>query len=159
MTIAIVKDGQFLHTTNEPYLRDSQGTLRKVEKDIAEGWYEFIPARNEAPEGKKPQGTTFVVDTQAGTVTESFVYVDLTAEEIKNLNNAPLLAQIDNLEKNALLPRVTREFMKVAYLYTAAQQGITEAQLLDPQSPAYSVAFEKLTAFDSSIAVLRAKLI
>jgi hypothetical protein len=95
--IAIVENGVITGTKREgQYVRDSQGLMRKIEKDISEGWYEFIPARDEAPEGKKAQGTTFVVGD--GVVTESFLYVDKTQTELDKEANTLVLAQIHALE-------------------------------------------------------------
>lgn len=154
MTIAIVKNGVFLHTTNEPYIRTEDGFLRpaKVDKDL--GFYEFIPARNEATATQKAQGTTFQVGD--GVVTETFLYVEKTPEEIKTETNAKLDAQIDALERQAILPRITRDMHRMVTLQAAAGQGITEADLLSEGNPAYSPGYARFYAFDAEIALLRA---
>jgi len=155
MTIAIVKNGQFLHTTNEPYIRTEDGFLRpaKVDKDL--GFYEFIPARNEASPTQKAQGTTFSVSD--GVVTESFIYVDKTPEEIKTETNTKLNDQIDALERQQLLPRITRDMHRMVTLQAAAAQGITEAQLLDENDSAFSPGYKRFYDFDAQIASLRAQ--
>jgi hypothetical protein len=100
MYYAIVKDGAVVRTLVGEYLRDSKGELRKIEKDIAEGWYEFIPAVQNVPEVQKISGTQVTVDDTAGTVTESFLYVDLTAEEKAAIRNPRLKAIRDELTEN-----------------------------------------------------------
>lgn len=66
--------------------------------------------------------------------------------------------EIDAMEKATLMPRATREFMLVLYAMQAATAGITVAQLLDAQNPAYSPAYARLSALDTEIAALRALL-
>lgn len=160
MTIAIVDlaTGQFLHTKqNGIPVRDSNGVLRPYTVDKAEGWYEFISASNQPPAGQKAQGTTFSVDHDNGTVTESFIYVDMTPEEIKNSINGPIDAQIEALERQVLLPRITRDMHKMVTLQAAAGLGITEAELLDENSPHYSPGYAKFRLFDDQLAALRAQ--
>lgn len=157
MTIAIVKDGQFLHTKPEEMVRDSNGVMRMRCVDISEGWYEFIPARNEASPTQKAQGTVFTVGN--GTVTESFLYVDKTVEEIKTETNSKLDAQIDSLERQQLLPRITRDMHVMVTLQAATAQGLTEANLLDELHPAYSPGYARFKAFDSEVASLRSQRI
>ena len=182
MQIAIVANGQFLHTKPAGQMvRDSQGVMRPRVVDKAEGWYEFIPARDESgavayqaataetpevlavPKTRKAQGTTFTVDDVAGMVTESFLYVDLTADEIKAANNTPLLAQIAALELQQLMPRATREYMRATYLAAAVAQGVSEAQLRqkpteEVPNPLYSIAYDKLATFDDTLTALRSEL-
>ena len=79
-------------------------------------------------------------------------------EQVDAAWNSKIQGQIDALEQPQLLPRVTREFMRGAYLEKALAVGLTEQQLLDPQSPAYSLAYSKLHAFDTTIASLRSQL-
>jgi len=157
MTIAIVKDGQFLHTTNEPYIRTEDGFLRPAKVDKELGFYEFIPARNEATPTQKAQGTVFSVGD--GTVTETFLYIEKSAEEIKAETNSALDAQIDALERQQLLPRITRDMHRMVTLKEAAAQGITEAQLLDENDPAFSPGYKRFYDFDAIIAALRAQRI
>lgn len=162
MTIAIVKDGEFRHTTNAPVV-NIDGINRRTDGPLLArktlGMYDFIPARLDPPVGKKALGTTFLVDHDAGTVTERFIYIDMTQAEIKDATNTPLDQQIDALERQQLLPRITRDMHKMATLKAAEELGITEAQLLDEHSPHYSPGYARFHAFDSQIAALRAQRI
>lgn len=79
-------------------------------------------------------------------------------EQIDAAFNSKVQSQIDSMEQSQLLPRVAREFMKGFYLEKATSVGLTEQQLLDPNSPAYSLAYSKLHTFDSTIASLRSQL-
>jgi hypothetical protein len=56
---------------------------------------------------------------------------------------------IDGLEREQLLPRITREFMLLQYVNVALAQGV------DPNT---NVAYVKLLAFNDKIAALRAQL-
>ena len=67
-------------------------------------------------------------------------------------------AEIDSLERQALMPRATREFMLQMYSTTAAGQGISTPQLIDPNDTHYSPGFAKLSALDLQIKQLRARL-
>ena len=162
MTIAIVENGVFKHTiASGKMVRDSKGVMRPRAKDISEGWYEFIPARNAAPAGQKAQGTTFTVDDVAGTVTESFLYVDLTAEEMQTNNNDPLLSQIAALETQQLLPRIVRDLAKKSLAEDAVTAGITLDDLYASAAngtPA-GIAYKKFKDFDDQIKALRERLI
>ena len=87
---------------------------------------------------------------------------EATDEEVAaweaELSKPNYAAEIDSLERQALMPRATREFMLLQYVALAAAQSVTEAQLLDTTNPAYSPAFAKLSALDLQIKALRAKL-
>lgn len=58
-------------------------------------------------------------------------------------------AEIDQLERDSLLPRVTREFMLLSFATTAAGMGV------DPLS---NVAYVKVKELDDRIAALRGSL-
>lgn len=58
-------------------------------------------------------------------------------------------AQIDQLERESLLPRVTREFMLLSFATTAAGMGV------DPMT---NVAYVKVKELDERIAALRSQL-
>lgn len=160
MTIAIVDlaTGQFKHTTNMPVV-EIDGINRRTDSEDRKqyGIFDFIPASGEAPAGKKAQGSTFAVDLAAGTVTETFLYVDMTQEEIKQATNGPLDAQIEALERHQLLPRITRDMHRMVTLQAAAAQGITEADLLDENHAAFSPGYKRFYDFDAQIAALRAQ--
>ena len=66
-------------------------------------------------------------------------------------------AQIDALERQAMMARLVREDLMMRFLEKAAEVGITEAQLLDPEHPAYSKGYAKMHAFDTQIKALRAQ--
>lgn len=58
-------------------------------------------------------------------------------------------AEIEQLERENLLPRVTREFMLLSFATTAAGMGV---------DPATNVAYVKVKELDERIAALRAQL-
>lgn len=72
--------------------------------------------------------------------------------------NNKVQAQIDALERSAMLPRVVREDLMVRFLAAAEGQGLTSAQLLDPNDPAYAPGFAKVHAFNEEIKALRNSL-
>ena len=77
-----------------------------------------------------------------------------SAEQIK----AAALTELTEMEREALMPRVTREFLITATLMQAAQLGISQASPLDPLDPAFSPGFAKMWVFNERTKVLRAKL-
>lgn len=72
--------------------------------------------------------------------------------------NGRVQAQIDALERGAMLPRVVREDLMGRFLTAAVGQGLTETQLLDPLDPAYAPGFAKVYAFNEEIKALRNSL-
>lgn len=68
------------------------------------------------------------------------------------------LAELKEMEREALMPRVTREFLIAATLMQAAQLGISQASMLDPLDPAFSPGFAKMWAFNQKTIELRKKL-
>lgn len=95
---------------------------------------------------------------------DSFAYllpedsVPITDEEAEAIRIAALpvvdpkviiQAQIDELERTQLLPRITREFMLLQFAAVAAQQGV------DPMT---NIAYVKLKEFDDQVSALRAQL-
>lgn len=93
---------------------------------------------------------------EVNVLTGEHLVFDLTPEEIAALP-APVAidpkiaiqAQIDELERTQLLPRISREFMLLQFASVATQQGV------DPMT---NIAFSRLKAFDDQVAALRAKL-
>lgn len=69
-----------------------------------------------------------------------------------------VLAELNEMEREALMPRVTREFMITATLMQAAQLGISQTSLLDSIDPAFSPGFKKMWDFNQKTIALRAKL-
>jgi hypothetical protein len=63
-------------------------------------------------------------------------------------------AQILALERENMMPRITREFMLLDAVAKAAAQGITEPQLY-----AGMFAYRKLKDFDMQIAALRSQIV
>ncbi len=61
-------------------------------------------------------------------------------------------ADIDALERAALMPRVTRESLLIIMVNTAAGMGLTEPQLY-----AANVGYSRLKDFDAAIVTLRAQ--
>lgn len=77
------------------------------------------------------------------------VNVPKSPEQIAQMEKAQVQAQIDALEFNAMLPRVTREFMLTAFAAQAAAAGV------DPMT---NFGYKKVKELDDQIAALRAKL-
>lgn len=71
---------------------------------------------------------------------------------------AEALAELVEMEKVELMPRVTREFLITATLIQAAQLGISQASILDPLDPAFSPGFKKMWDFNQKTIELRKKL-
>lgn len=71
--------------------------------------------------------------------------------------NAGKNAQIDAIERQTLVSRPVREFMLTLFKAQAAAAGVTEANLLDPQHPAYSPAYKKVWDCNEDIKALRAQ--
>jgi hypothetical protein len=63
-------------------------------------------------------------------------------------------AQILSLERENMMPRITREFMLLDAVAKAAAQGITEPQLY-----AGMFAYRKLKDFDVQIAAMRSQIV
>lgn len=70
----------------------------------------------------------------------------------KDLHNADIDAQIDTLERGALLPRGVREFILPSMVKIGTDLGLTEEQLY-AQQPGY----KRLKDFDDQIKALRAQ--
>lgn len=68
------------------------------------------------------------------------------------------LSELTEMEREALMPRVTREFLITATLMQATQLGISHASLLDPLDPAFSPGFKKMWDFNQKTIELRKKL-
>jgi len=83
-----------------------------------------------------------------------------TAEQIEAARIAGIDAQILALEKQAIeqgLIRTIIDDLLIRSLTIAAQSGVTEAQLLDPNGEHYSKAFDKVHANAAARAALRAQ--
>lgn len=165
MKIAIMnmQTGAFLHTATPKrgVVQDANGINRRADEPLAErklwGGYDFVEDRGEAPPGKKHSTTSYAEDHEAGAVTEVRGYRDMTDAELKAANNDPLDARIDALERQQLLPRITRDMHRMVTLREAATMGYTEANLLDPGHQAYSPGYVRFMAFDAEIAALRSQ--
>ena len=66
---------------------------------------------------------------------------------------AVIQEQIDTLERQQLLPRITREGLLITAVTLAASQGVTEAQLY-----ATNIGYHKTKDFDAVIVALRAQM-
>lgn len=119
-------------------------------------------------EGREQFGITEIPDPVRGDdelfynqETDDAPYLVVTPkpdEMVAAQNKAKALAELNALEVANLMPRVTREFMIAATIIQAKALGITEAQLLDANDPAYSPGFKKMWDFNEQTKVLRAKL-
>lgn len=178
MTIAIVDltTGQFKHTTNKPVV-EIDGINRRTDSEDRKqyGIFDFIPASGETPAGKKPQGMTFSVDLDAGVVTETFIYVDMTPDEIKQATNGPLDAQIVALEAQNLYNRGSRtidlsamekEAARQLYGYEIVDGVVRDKQLTPEQTTEIQAAlyagnpgYKRVKDLDDQIAALRAQRI
>jgi hypothetical protein len=79
---------------------------------------------------------------------------DNTPEPADQLPPQDYAAQILSLERENMMPRITREFMLLDAVAKAAAQGITEPQLY-----AGMFAYQKLKDFDMQIAALRSQIV
>jgi hypothetical protein len=109
---ALVKDGSVIRTTNENSFEwngfsYSNASLLSREDRMAAGIYDFVTAQGTPPEGMKAQGTSVVVGD--GVVTESYVYVDTTPEELNVEHNLDIQSRIDAIEASCTPPRRVRE--------------------------------------------------
>ena len=86
-------------------------------------------------------------------------YTKKTDGEVAAERNMALQSQIDDLERNAILPRVTRDMHRMVTLQACAAQGITEQDLLTEGGAHYSPGYARFKAFDDTIAALRAQRI
>ena len=156
MTVAIVKNNLVMKIADGGYYTTDDGYQRPVVIAKEFGFYEYI----ENPPvltNQKVASTSLSIDHVAGVVTKQYVIVDKTQEEIKNETNAKLDAQIDALERQAILPRITRDMHRMVTLQAAAGQGITEADLLSEGNPNYSAGYARFYTFDAEIAALRSQ--
>lgn len=88
------------------------------------------------------------------------IYTRKPEEQIEKARVAKIDEQILALEKQALeqgLIRTIIDDLMIRSLTIAAQSGVTEAQLLDPESEHYSRAYAKVHANAAARAVLRAQ--
>ena len=79
-------------------------------------------------------------------------------EHLAAQHKAKALTELTEMEREALMPRVTREFLIAATLMQATQLGISQASLLDPLDPAFSPGFAKMWDFNQKTIELRKKL-
>lgn len=77
------------------------------------------------------------------------VYTRKSDEQIAQANRAEVQAQIDALEREAMLPRVAREFMLIQFQAVAAAQGV---------DPMENFGYRKVKELDDKINALRASL-
>lgn len=87
-----------------------------------------------------PQGCVQITDEEANAI---------TAAAQATIPGPSIQDQIDTLEREQMLPRITREFMLLQFMNVALAQGI------DPMT---NDAFRKLKEFNDTITALRAKL-
>lgn len=167
MTIVIVNPatGEFIRT--EPSAETVvgfDGLNHRLDEPVddlrAAGIYAFSPDERQPPYGKRESGATFNVDQINGVVTELFIYVDMTPDEIKAETNAEIDAQLLAKERQAIETGALRTVLEVVQgvlLKDAQAAGLTEAQLLDKKGAAYSPAYARLHANSVERDALRAK--
>lgn len=81
------------------------------------------------------------------------VFTRKSDEQIEQARKARIQAQIDAMERDALLARPAREFMLLQMEAIAAGQGVTPEQLREQH-----YGYRKVKEFDETIAALRASL-
>lgn len=111
-----------------------------VDLEIQHPVYGWIPFTARADDPTTSAVFAQAAAGQAGIVAE---YVAPTPDVVR----AEIVAQISALERQAMLPRVTREFM-LAYMEAAAT----------PEQLALNIGYTRVKAFDQQIATLRAQL-
>lgn len=77
----------------------------------------------------------------------------IAARELALNPQGATLRQIDALERQNMIPRVTREALLAYAVFIAQSGGVPEAQLY-----AENIAYRKMKDFDAQIAALRAQL-
>ena len=90
----------------------------------------------------------WVSETLEGSI-RTIVNTPKDPEQIAAMVRAEKQAEIDRLEATSLLPRVTREFMLIAFEAQAAAAGV---------DPTTNFAYTKVKELDDSIKVLRSAL-
>lgn len=90
----------------------------------------------------------YVSETLEGSV-RTIVNTPKDPEQIAIMEKAEKQAEIDRLESTSLLPRVTREFMLIAFEAQAAAANV---------DPATNFAYTKVKELDDQIKALRAQL-
>lgn len=132
------------YTTKENESFDAEILRQELVKAIgADGWY-INTAGNQV---------TFVGE---GFDPEATILAHFAKDRTADKHNAALDAQITALERQQLLPRITRDMHRMVTLQAAAGQGIAEADLLSEGNPNYSAGYARFYAFDAEIAALRA---
>jgi len=112
------------------YFKDTNNALHSLsDEDIANGGEALLP-----------QGCVPISDADA--------------QQIISIDSAPKpltpQQQIDALERESMIPRITREFMLAQAVMTAASQNITPDQLYQA-----NIGYRKLKDLDNQIAALR----
>lgn len=79
--------------------------------------------------------------------------IKIDQSKLAATNAASIQAQIDALEREVILPRVTREFMLANMEAVAASQGVTPEQLR-----ASHYGYRRVKEFDEQIEALRGQL-
>lgn len=92
-----------------------------------------------------PAGCVEITDTEAEQIRQAAIVLPTQNEIIQS--------QIDALEKQTMLPRVTREFMLAQTVITAQMAGVDEPTLYTS-----NVGYRKVKDMDAQIAALRAQL-
>lgn len=101
----------------------------------------------EIPDPQLPEGVTdethYIHTLNAPPYLE---WTEKPQEQLDQLHNSKVQQQIDSEERNAMLPRVTREFMLAAFEAQAAAAGA---------DPMLNVGYARMKELDTKIADLR----
>lgn len=76
----------------------------------------------------------------------TLIVTPIPQEELDRRHNATIQGDIDHMEKEAMLPRVTREFMLAAFEAQAAAAGV---------DPMLNVGYARMKELDTKIADMR----
>jgi len=170
ITKAIVENGALKERTLEETVCINGINYRTDDPDAKQhGVYDYFYEVANPPVGKKAVPNR-VIDHAAGTVTDGFLYVDMTSDEIKQATNGPIDQQILASEKQALETGLIRTLIEdlmnraldqagvllgMTLPLSVEQEASVEAMLLDEAGPYFSKPYAKIHANAAERAALR----
>jgi hypothetical protein len=112
--------------------------------------------------GTREDDRYFWVSEELAGATRTIVNTPKDPEQVKQMKNDAVLAQIAALEAAQLLPRLVRDMLFMQYAQLAQGMGVTLDQVYamasQPNPPTAAVTYKKLKDFDTQIANLRSSV-